>query len=157
VETLLGNDLLLLLHCSEPLGHTYDGKGDTTPELLYPFIARFPKLKLICAHWGGGLPFYALMPEVKKALSNVYFDSAASPYLYEPAVYSQVCAAAGEEHVLFGTDYPLLRPKRLLREIDALNLPTDTRRRILGENAQRLLRMAGLKAEAGTKETGDGD
>ena len=37
------------------------------------------------AHWGGGLPFYGLMKkEGPEVLRRVYFDTAASPYLYRP-------------------------------------------------------------------------
>lgn len=139
LDFIIENKLTMMLHTSEPLGHLYPGKGDTTPELLYPFISRFPSLKLICAHWGGGLPFYVLMPKVKKALSHVYFDSAASPYLYSPRIYSDLASMVGDQKLLFGSDYPLLSPKRLLKEIDALNLPELTRKRLLYANAASLL------------------
>ena len=62
VEALCRHNLILLTHASEPVGHEYPGKGAVTPEMLYPFITRFPDLTIVCAHWGGGLPFYALMP-----------------------------------------------------------------------------------------------
>ncbi len=81
VAALQQHRLILLTHASEPVGHLYAGKGDCTPDVLYSLAVRFPELTIICAHWGGGLPFYALMPEVKKPLGQVYFDSAASPYL----------------------------------------------------------------------------
>jgi uncharacterized protein len=134
--------LVLLTHASEPLGHIYPGKGDVTPEALYPFISAFPGIKMVCAHWGGGLPFYALMPEVKKALENIYFDSAASPFLYRPAIYPQVAQLAGAGKILFGSDYPLLPARRLLREIGLLDLSDEVKNPILYENARRLL---GLK------------
>ena len=51
----------------------------------------------MCAHWGGGLPFYALMPEVEDSLSNVYFDSAASPFLYDASVFPTVAGLVGRE------------------------------------------------------------
>jgi predicted TIM-barrel fold metal-dependent hydrolase len=59
------------------------------------------------------------MPEVKKALQNVYFDTAASPYLYGQAVYRQTIDSIGSGHVLFGSDYPLMPPARVLKEIQA--------------------------------------
>ena len=93
----------------------------------------------MCAHWGGGLPFYALMPEVKKALGQVYFDSAASPYLYSPQIYTEIAALVGDQQVLFGSDYPLLTPRRLLRDIDSLHLPESTRNQLLYANAASLL------------------
>ena len=54
--------MVVLTHSSEPVGHVYDGKGNISPKALYRFISNFPELKVVCAHWGGGLPFYALMP-----------------------------------------------------------------------------------------------
>ncbi len=139
VEVIQKHRLILLTHASEPVGHDYPGKGGITPEILYPFIVAFPDLTIVCAHWGGGLPFYALMPEVKRALSNVYFDTAASPYLYSPPVYRQVIDMVGSDKILFGSDYPLLPPGRLLKEIDSLDLSEETKSQILSGNACRLL------------------
>ncbi len=139
VEALRKHRLILLLHSSEPVGHQYAGKGLVTPQTLYPFISRHPDLTVVCAHWGGGLPFYALMPEVSRALQNVYFDTAASPFLYHPQVYETVSRLVGAEKVLFGSDYPLLPQNRLLREIGAAGLPDEARRLITGGNASRLL------------------
>ena len=131
--------LILLTHASEPVGHEYPGKGAITPDMLYPFIADFPDLTIVCAHWGGGLPFYALMPEVKKAMSNVFFDTAASPFLYNPQVYTQVTQLVGGDKILFGSDYPLLAQSRVLDEIRSLDMPEETKKLILSGNAQRLL------------------
>jgi predicted TIM-barrel fold metal-dependent hydrolase len=143
VGVLRKHQLILLLHASEPIGHDYPGKGVITPDILYPFITSFPDLTIVCAHWGGGLPFYALMPEVKKAISNVYFDSAASPFLYSPQVYNQVSQLVGADKVLFGSDYPLLAQSRLLEEIKALDLAEDAKNLILSGNALRLLGIEG--------------
>jgi predicted TIM-barrel fold metal-dependent hydrolase len=143
VEALKQNKLIMLIHASEPVGHDYPGKGCITPDILYPFITGFPDLKLVCAHWGGGLPFYALMPEVKKAMANVYFDTAASPFLYTPEVYEQVTQLVGADKILFGSDYPLLTQSRLLKEIEALDLAQETKELILSANAQRLLGIKG--------------
>ena len=139
IETLRKHQLILLTHASEPVGHHYPGKGAITPEMLYPFITAFPDLTIVCAHWGGGLPFYALMPEVKKAMKNVFFDTAASPYLYSPEIYHQVIQLVGADKILFGSDYPLLAQGRLLKEINSLDLAQETRSLILGGNARKLL------------------
>jgi predicted TIM-barrel fold metal-dependent hydrolase len=139
VDVLREHKLVLLLHTSEPVGHVYPGKGSVTPDKLYPFITNFPDLTIVCAHWGGGLPFYALMPEVKEAFKNVYFDTAASPFLYSPRVYCQVSELVGADKILFGSDYPLLPPGRLLREFDSVELPGEARALILSGNARRLL------------------
>ena len=143
VRVITKHKLILLTHTSEPVGHEYPGKGGITPDMLYPFITSFPDLIIVCAHWGGGLPFYALMPEVKKAMGNVFFDTAASPFLYSPQVYTQVIQLVGTDKILFGSDYPLLAQGRLLGEIRSLDLPEETKNLILSGNAQRLL---GIKA-----------
>jgi len=139
ITALRKHKLILLTHASEPVGHDYRGKGAITPDVLYPFTTRYPDVPLVCAHWGGGLPFYALMPKVKQALKNVYFDTAASPFLYSPQIYRQVADLVGAEKILFGTDYPLLFPTRLLEEIDSTDLSQEQKKLILSENARRLL------------------
>jgi predicted TIM-barrel fold metal-dependent hydrolase len=89
------------------------------------------------------------MPEVRDAMTNVFFDTAASPFLYRPDVYAEVIGLVGADHVLFGSDYPLLRPRRLLKEIEEADVPPEDRRLIISGNAQRLL---GTHAGSGAKE-----
>ena len=139
IEALRKHRLILLTHASEPVGHDYPGKGIITPDMLYPFITRYPDLTIVCSHWGGGLPFYALMPEVKQAMKNVYFDTAASPFLYSSQIYNQVSQLVGADKILFGSDYPLLTQTRLLQEISAADLPEEAKHLILSGNAQKLL------------------
>ncbi|MFC1967203.1 amidohydrolase family protein [Chloroflexota bacterium] len=139
VERLRQHGLMLMVHASEPVGHLYPGKGTVYPDMLYPFITTFSDITLICAHWGGGLPFYALMPEVKKAMDNTYFDTAASPFLYSPDIYGQVSRLVGAGKILFGTDYPLISPARYLKEINAAGLSGEEKDLLLGGNALKLL------------------
>jgi len=138
-EILIENDLVFLCHADEPVGHVYPGKGRMTPEVLYPFIASNPGLKVVLAHWGGGLPFYTLMPEAGEALRNVWYDSAASPYLYRPKIYETVAGLSGVDKVLFGSDWPLLGQKRCLDEVKGLGLAPTVTDKILGGNAAALL------------------
>ena len=84
------------------------------------------------------------MPEVKRAMSNVFFDTAASPFLYSPQVYNQVIQLVGADKILFGSDYPLLTQSRSLNEVKSLNLPEETKSLILSDNAQRLLGIKDL-------------
>ena len=138
-EALRKHKLILLTHASEPVGHEYPGKGIITPDMLYPFITSFPDLTIVCAHWGGGLPFYALMPEVKQAMKNVFFDTAASPFLYSPQIYNQITQLVGADKILFGSDYPLLAQTQVLQEVSSADLPEEAKGLILSGNAQRLL------------------
>lgn len=45
----------------------------------------------------------------------------------------------GADRVLFGTDYPWVDPMGDIERIRSLNLTEEERRKILGENAARLL------------------
>jgi uncharacterized protein len=128
----------IMTHTSEPVGHDYCGKGDVNPQTVYRFVQQFPDARLICAHWGGGLPFYEFMPEMKEAMRNVYYDTAASPLLYDDSIFPLMYPLIGKK-ILFGTDYWLLNPRPLLRRIRQSGLVPEAQRDVLGENARRLL------------------
>ena len=132
-------NLALLFHVSEPVGHSYPGKGGLAVGSLYRFIEKAPGVTVIAAHWGGGLPFYGLMPRVKKALATTYFDTAATRLLYSPGVYRHVISILGVERILFGSDFPFLAQRRCLRETKRVDLDQEEKRLILGGNALRLL------------------
>ncbi|MEI6047022.1 MAG: amidohydrolase family protein [Chloroflexota bacterium] len=138
-ELLVKGDKPLLIHASEPMGHPYGGKGQTTPEKILRLAENFPKLKIIAAHWGGGLLFYELMPEVRSSLTNLYYDTAATTYLYRFEIFRVALAACGLEKILFASDYPVLGPARLLERIrkEAQLTPPELKA-ILGGNAARL-------------------
>jgi len=129
----------LLLHTNELIGHTYPGKGETPLEIFYEFILSFPHLPILLAHWGGGLPFYELMPEVSRAMAHVYYDTAASPYLYSRRIYSVMREIVGIEKILFGSDYPLIGPRRYFKELEESGLSRRDREKILGENFLRII------------------
>lgn len=128
----------VMTHSSEPVGHDYPGKQAVTPDILWNVIQAHPETTFILAHWGGGYPFYELMPEVRNASQNVYYDSAASTYLYSPDVFLQATQVAGSGKVLWGSDFPVLRQKRFVQRVRELPLETDARAQILGLNAVRV-------------------
>jgi predicted TIM-barrel fold metal-dependent hydrolase len=133
--------LPLLVHSSEPVGHHYPGKGTVGPEAIYRFAHAFPDVTLVCAHWGGGLPFYELMPEVHVALSHVYYDTAASPFLYDARILAFVAQLIPHK-ICFGSDFPLLPPIRYVREFRSVGLEPERLDAVLGGNAARLLGLA---------------
>jgi predicted TIM-barrel fold metal-dependent hydrolase len=140
VEVALDRGLVLLTHCSEPVGHLYPGKGTVTPDEVIRFARLFPQIPLVCAHWGGGTIFYELMPEIARLMTNVYYDTAASLYLYQDDIFS-LAARWAPGKVLFGTDFPLITPRRFIARMRAARMPTATLRRMLGGNAWRVLRL----------------
>ncbi len=141
VECLVEAGGTLLLHASEPVGHDYPGKGRNTPDKIYAFALKYPELRIVAAHWGGGLPFYYLMPELGPTLPNLYFDSAATEYLYDVRVFPTAIAAAGPERAIFGSDFPLLGQDRSLKHVRSAGLPAETLAALLGDNAASAYRL----------------
>jgi predicted TIM-barrel fold metal-dependent hydrolase len=127
----------VFLHVNEPVGHGYAGKYATDFKVLTEIIARFPETKIVLSHWGGGLFVYELMPEIRKSFSNVYYDTAATPYLYNEKIYDAAIQCTSSDKTIYGSDYPLLRIGRYLRDID--NLGVKEKEDILAMNAIRLL------------------
>lgn len=128
-----------IVHGSEPFGHRYAGKGTMTPERLYGLARRYPSNRFVFAHFGGGLPWYAMMPEVRADLSNVWYDTSAGLYLYQSNVYSATVSAVGADRLLFASDWPLIGQTRALGHVKADEglTPSDAGK-ITGENAAGL-------------------
>ena len=138
------------LHVTEAAGHTHPGSHAATPLQAFVRLAQSaPELKLILAHWGGGLPFFEANPRISKILRNVYYDSAASPLLYKPEIFRRVADLVGHEKILFGSDYPLrLYPaiqkragySQFLQDIDQHSGLNQTEQQaLLGGNLRKLL------------------
>jgi predicted TIM-barrel fold metal-dependent hydrolase len=132
--------LIVMMHASEPVGHAYPGKGTATPDLVCRVAANFPEVRMICAHWGGGLMAYEMMSEVATALKNVYYDSAASSLLYDDRAF-RVGAILAPKKILFATDYPLLDQSKMLKRATAALDGSDRLADFLGANAARLFEL----------------
>jgi len=138
------HDAPLLMHVNEPVGHHYPGKQAITLKQIENLINRYPDNKIILAHWGGGIFFYALLKkELKEALTNVWFDTAASPFLYDPAIYKTAGSIIRYDKILFGSDYPLIKPDRYFREIDTAGIEPEDMAKLKGDNASGLFHHRG--------------
>jgi len=140
MEICADRNVPVLFHANEPVGHLYPGKTPVHLREIYDLLKQYPSNKIVLAHWGGGLFFYSLMKkEVRDVFKNVWFDTAASPYLYSPQVYRLAGELLGFEKILFGSDYPLLKPDKYFREMAETGLSSEALRMVKGENAERLL------------------
>jgi predicted TIM-barrel fold metal-dependent hydrolase len=162
VEACINHDVPLNLHVSEEIGHYYLGKSTTPLRHYHRLAQRYPELRLILSHWGGGLFLYEIMPEVRHDLRNVWYDMAASPLLFPTEEIFQVALQCVDHRkILFGTDYPLLiypgqqsEPDfcSFLDEIEGLGLGPDVYADIMGRNAARLLGLIEVEDSAETPE-----
>jgi len=131
------------LHVTDADSGDYPGKV-LTPARYFIWLARqFPRTTFILSHWGALLPMH---DEEAENLINVFYDTSASPLLYDATIWRRFLEIVPEERVLFGSDYPLnLYPKldiepsllRLVEEAKASGIDSD----IFGANARRLLRL----------------
>lgn len=104
-------DLPISIHASEPVGPHYHGKSSVPLQEYIDLAKAKPLLKIILSHWGGGLPFYELMGDIRKALVNVYYDTASSPLHCSPKIFKDTLNIVGPDKLLFGSNYPrLLKP-----------------------------------------------
>lgn len=129
------------LHVTDPATARYPGRVETPPDDFVRLAKEFPSTNFILAHWGGLLPLRD--PEARE-LSNLYYDTAASPLLYERDIWGRFAAALPPGRVLFGSDYPLNVYPQLGAEPEMTRLIAEARQAgagepILRENTLRLL------------------
>lgn len=135
------HSLPVCLHVSEPVGNDYTGKHTTEFSILYSVLKKFPDVISILSHWGGGLLFYELNNKVNASLKNVYYDTAASPYLYNDDIYEIAIKIIGSKRILFGTDFPLINYRRYFDSINNSITNDNDRKNICGRNAARILNL----------------
>ena len=130
-------------------GSTYWGAGleggggiklrYSDPMLLDDVAADFPDLKLIMAH--PGWPWQDEQLAIATHKNNVYIDlSGWSPKYFQPLLVTYMTKMIPQKF-LFGTDYPMLSPKRWLQDFQGLAMSTEVRGMILRENAKNLLKL----------------
>lgn len=133
-------DLPIIIHTNEPIGHIYPGKTRTTLEQIYNLIKKFSKNKIVLSHWGGGIFFFHLLKKnVKEYFANISVDTAASPFLYDATIYPIAIRIIGADKILFGSDFPLLKPARYLKTLKKIGLSKEETDRICYRNAADLL------------------
>lgn len=133
-------DKVFSMHVNEPIGHQYPGKAPLEIGHIYNLVRCCPGVKLILAHFGGGLPLLAtLRKEVKEALEMVRFDLAAMPFLFDPCTLPMALQVLDAKHFFLGSDYPLLKPSRYRRYLTESGLKEEDIEQIMGAAAADFL------------------
>ena len=131
------------LHATDPNSREYPGRVATPLDDFVSLAQAFPQVNFILAHWGGLLP---LRDPAVASSSNIFYDTAASPLVYDDSVWQRVLAVVPPEQVLFGSDYPLnLYPKlghepemkRFIAEATAGGAASE----VMSGNAVKVLRL----------------
>ncbi len=160
-------DLPVLLHPAKPvttdvvkgyemisaLGNMFDDTIGLTRIIMSGLLDPFPKLKLVCPHLGGTLPFIiGRLDHQTQVLKRgpKYLTRAPSEYLKQvwlDIVSPQPLAMRfgydfmGADRLLFASDHPWVDPRLILNGLNSLALPVTDRDKILQLNARRLFNL----------------
>ena len=141
MSMLLTEEFPLVVHSSEPVGHLYQGKGQTNPQELEKLVQFFPNNKMVLAHWGGGILFYEMMKEMKELMGNVFYDTAATPLLYNYKIFNVALEIVGANKILSGSDYPLLKQQTIFEPINNNDVGSREKLSMLGEVAASVFKI----------------
>lgn len=94
-------------YTSLSVGEPIPGQSTILPADWLRWIEGRHDLQIWLSHYGAGLPFYALMPEVEKHLANVWFDTAPDGVTLAPQAFEGATQClGGSDHLLWGTNFP---------------------------------------------------
>ncbi len=145
-ETAQSLGLVVLFHTGTTgVGAGRPGGGGVKLKYARPIpyiddvAADFPELTIIMAH-----PSFPWQDEQLAMLvhkPNVYMDlSGWSPKYFSPLLV-QYARTLAQDKVMFGSDYPVISPERWLKDFDGLGIDEPARRKILIDNAKRVLKL----------------
>ena len=129
------------LHVTDARGPMYPGRIETPRAEFLQLARAWPNVTLVLAHWGGGEPLGAA---TSAGLERVFYDTAASPLLYDATMWRRFIDQVGADRVWFGSDFPLnnypaneAEPEmvRLLAEVEAAGLTATQKAAVLHHNA----------------------
>ena len=96
----------------------------------------FPELVIVCGHIG--YPWTDEMIAVATKHPNVYIDTSAYTVRRYPSALIEFLRTHGRRKVLFGTNWPMIAPRKALEGLEALALDADVEQAFLAGNAQRV-------------------
>jgi aminocarboxymuconate-semialdehyde decarboxylase len=155
IHPLINENLpeMSLYHLSNLVGNPWQTTVAAANLLFCGVFDAYPRLKILLAHGGGFLPYqvgrlmhgYKVRGETKKdsrrspleyIKKNIFFDA----LTHSKEALAFLLQIAGEDRVLFGTDFPYdMAEYDELEKIKALCADEDILRKIAGENALKWL------------------
>lgn len=159
--------LPILLHPSKPmttgqvkgyeltstLGNMFENTIALARVIASGLLDKHPKLKLVCPHLGGTLPYICgRMDHQLHALKRGPQNLKHKPSEYLRSIYMDIVSPlpeamrfaldfTGPDKLLFSSDHPWVQPTEILDPLRSLKLPAATEAKILHSNAQTLFRL----------------
>jgi len=136
------------------LGMMFDNTIALTRIIMAGILDEFPRLRLLCPHIGGTLPYLigrldhqthvlmrapaTLRRRPSEYLRNVYFD-VVNPL---PDALRMMYDMVGPDRLLFASDHPWVDPKIIVDCVEALHLSEQDRLKIYRDNARSFFGLA---------------
>lgn len=146
-------DLVKAYEMTSTLGNMFDNTISLTRLIMSGILDEFPKLKLVCPHLGGTLPYIVgrldhQITVLKRGPQNLK----RKPSDYVRSIYMDIVSPlpeamrfaldfSGPDKLLFSSDHPWVQPKEILDPFLSLKLPVATEQKILSGNARKLFRL----------------
>lgn len=113
-----------------------EGGGTDTVQTL---AAKYPDAQWVIAHTGGSFGMARKVAAAMKQCPNIWAELTLTPVTN--GVIEWLAAEVGDDRILFGTDAPMRDPRPQLGWVVWSDLSVASRKKILGENYQRLLSL----------------
>jgi uncharacterized protein len=124
------------------IGHTgplFPSEPGRPIPYLDTVLLEFPELVVVGGHVG--YPWLDEVISLATKYPNFYVDTSAYAVHRIPDTLVRYLRGAGRNRVLFGTNWPMLSPRRCLERLDELELDDEARRLFLGDNAARVFNL----------------
>lgn len=109
------------------------------PMYLDQVALDFPELVIVGGHIGYPWTDEAIAVATKH--ENVYIDTSAYTVSRYPDTLVAYMKSVGGHKVLFGSNYPMIRPAKALAGLERLGLDDKTQQQFLAGNAQRVFKL----------------
>jgi len=132
------------------LGNMFDDTIALTRLILSGILDELPRLKLVCPHLGGTLPYIiGRLDHQTQVLKRgpKYLTRAPSEYLKQvwldivsplPLAMRFACDMMGSDRLLYASDHPWVDPRLILDNLRSLKLSASDEEKILRGNARQL-------------------
>jgi len=132
------HDLPIMTHSWSASAHN-PAQALSTPERFEPFIKQFPGVRFVLGHAGGRGRGRAEAVRLARTYSNVYLDFAGDIFCHR--LIENLVAGVTAKKILFGSDFPWLRPEAHLTRVLLAPLSTAEQADILRHNAARVYKI----------------
>jgi len=139
------NELPVVIHTGiTGIGAGLKGGGKLKLEFGRPIYldniaADFPNVNFILAHFGW--PWYEEALAIAYHKGNVFIDISGWSPKYIPQIVIKYMNSLIPNKFLFGSDYPMLQPSRIINELKQINVKEEVLKLIFYENAKNILKI----------------